>query len=111
MTDYLRALRLHGEATLQKMLPAGAMSSGSIGYIMTVPAVWSDAAQARTSACAEEAGMGDGSQLQMILEPEAAATYALKTMDDHDIAIGDTFVLCDAGGGTVDLISYKVLAL
>ncbi|KAL8898343.1 MAG: hypothetical protein Q9192_002125 [Flavoplaca navasiana] len=32
-------------------------------------------------------------------------------MDPHNIKVGDTFVLCDAGGGTVDLISYKVSAL
>lgn len=32
-------------------------------------------------------------------------------MDPHNIKVGDTFVLCDAGGGTVDLISYKVAAL
>lgn len=32
-------------------------------------------------------------------------------MDPHNIKVGDTFVLCDAGGGTVDLISYKVKAL
>lgn len=25
-----------------------------------------------------------------------------------DLQVGDVFVLCDAGGGTVDLISYKV---
>jgi hypothetical protein len=25
--------------------------------------------------------------------------------------VGDAFVICDAGGGTVDLISYEVTAL
>lgn len=47
----------------------------------------------------------------MISEPEAAAMYALDAMDPHKIEVGDTFVLCDAGGGTVDLISYSVSAL
>lgn len=37
--------------------------------------------------------------------------YALDAMDPHNIKVGDTFVLCDAGGGTVDLISYMVSAL
>ena len=55
--------------------------------------------------------MGQGSTLHIITEPEAAAMYALDIMDPHDIKVGDTFVLCDAGGGTVDLISYKVKAL
>ena len=55
--------------------------------------------------------MGEGDKLQIVSEPEAAAVYALDAMDPHDIKVGDTFVLCDAGGGTVDLISYTVSAL
>ena len=55
--------------------------------------------------------MGKGDCLQIISEPEAAATYALHNLNPHDIRIGDTFVLVDAGGGTVDLISYTALAL
>lgn len=69
-----------------------------------MPAVWSDLAQAKTRTCAEQAGMGKGSALHIITEPEAAAMYALDIMDPHDIEIDDTFVLCDAGGGTVDLV-------
>ena len=52
-----------------------------------------------------------GKDLQIISEPEAAAIYALHAMDPHSIEIGDTFVLCDAGGGTADLISYTVSEL
>ena len=55
--------------------------------------------------------MGQGDRLQIISEPEAAATYALDALDPHDIRVDDTFVLCDAGGGTVDLISYTVSEL
>ena len=55
--------------------------------------------------------MGQGERLQIISEPEAAATYALDALDPHDLKVDDTFVLCDAGGGTVDLISYTVTEL
>lgn len=55
--------------------------------------------------------MGKGESLQIVSEPEAAATYVLKAMDPHDVRIEDTFILCDAGGGTVDLISYTVSSL
>ena len=78
---------------------------------ITVPAVWSDMGQAKTKACAEAAGMGEGATLHIISEPEAAALYALDTVDPHNLKIGDTFILCDAGGGTVDLITYTVSAL
>ena len=78
---------------------------------ITVPAVWSDMAQAKTRACAEAAGMGNGTALHIVSEPEAAALYALDAMDPHNVKVGDTFVLCDAGGGTVDLVTYTVSAL
>ncbi len=65
----------------------------------------------RTRACAAKAGMGVGSSLHIISEPEAAAIYALDSIDPHDIAVGNTFVLADAGGGTLDLITYSVVEL
>lgn len=108
-TDYLRALREHTEKVLGHKLPASILKTTPIEYIVTVPAVWSDAAQAKTRNCAQDAGMGR--DLQIISEPEAAAIYALHAMDPHSIEVGDTFVLCDAGGGTVDLISYTVTEL
>jgi len=111
VTDYLTALRKHAEQTLRCKVPQTALQSTPIEFVITVPAVWSDAAQAKTRACAEHAGMGVGAALHIISEPEAAAMYALDAMDPHNIKVGDTFVLCDAGGGTVDLISYKVSAL
>ncbi|KAL9130078.1 MAG: hypothetical protein Q9217_001637 [Psora testacea] len=108
-TDYLSSLRTHTEEVLKHKLPASIIKSTPIEYIITVPAVWSDTAQAKTRSCAFNAGMGK--DLQIISEPEAAAIYALHAMDPHSIQIGDTFVLCDAGGGTVDLISYTVSEL
>ena len=73
--------------------------------------MWSDIAQATTRICADAAGMGAGAALHIISEPEAAAVYALNALDPHRIKVGDTFMLCDAGGGTVDLITYKVSSL
>ena len=111
VTGYLTALRKHAEQVLRYKLPKSALETTPLEFVITVPAVWSDAAHAKTRKCAENAGMGRGSALHIISEPEAAAIYALDAMDPHDIKVGDTFVLCDAGGGTVDLISYRVLAL
>ncbi|KAJ4329945.1 hypothetical protein N0V87_010430 [Didymella glomerata] len=48
-------------------------------------------------------------------EPEAAAIYTIKTLrgttQDQRLAVDDGFVICDMGGGTVDLISYRVAEL
>ena len=109
--DYLIALRKHAEQILRYKLPQSALHSTPIEYVITVPAVWSDSAQAKTRVCAEKAGMGLGSALHVISEPEAAAVYALDAMDPHNLSIGDIFVVCDAGGGTVDLITYTISAL
>lgn len=77
MTDYLTALRKHAEQVLRYKLPESALTSTPIEFIITTPAVWSDLAQAKTRSCAEKAGMGSGSALHIISEPEAAAMYAL----------------------------------
>ena len=75
-----------------------------------MPGVWSDSAKEATSKCAEKAGMGK--DIYIISEPEAAATYAFHKMaKNHNVEKDDTIVVCDAGGGTVDLISYKVACL
>lgn len=130
VTDFLTSIRRHAERSLRYKLPESALLSTPIEYIVcnhgiqenaypffanimqiTVPAVWSDMAQATTRLCAEAARMGAGAALHIISEPEAAALYALDALDPHGLKIGDTFMLCDAGGGTVDLITYKVSSL
>lgn len=46
----------------------------------------------------------------LIKEPEAAALHTLHDLG-YSLRPGDAFVICDAGGGTVDLISYEVDAI
>ncbi|KAE8552694.1 hypothetical protein EYB25_004073 [Talaromyces marneffei] len=46
--------------------------------------------------------------LSLLSEPEAAALYTLRAIQPNTIKKGDIFIVCDAGGGTVDLISYCV---
>ena len=40
-------------------------------------------------------------------EPEAAAAYCLHS-SPNNLKEGDSFIICDAGGGTVDLVSYQI---
>ncbi|KAK5056031.1 hypothetical protein LTR84_012582 [Exophiala bonariae] len=108
-TDYLSCLRQHTVNILKLKLGEGVVNSTPIRYIITVPAIWNDAAKARTQQCGIDAGMG--LDIRIISEPEAAVVHALDVMDPHNLNVGDTFVLCDAGGGTVDLISYSVTRL
>ncbi|KAE8151683.1 actin-like ATPase domain-containing protein [Aspergillus avenaceus] len=79
-------------------------------FVLTVPAVWSDKAQNETLRAAQKSGI-PAEDVTLISEPEAAALYTLRATQPHPIAVNDVFTVCDAGGGTVDLISYRIVRL
>lgn len=110
VTDYLRALVDHVLKTLRNQIGA-ALDAMEITYVITVPAIWSDQAKARTLTCAEKAGLADSTKIHIVSEPEAAAIHTLKATNPHKLSVGDTILLCDAGGGTVDLITFTIVQL
>ncbi|GJJ71780.1 hypothetical protein EMPS_04137 [Entomortierella parvispora] len=81
-------------------------------YCLTVPAMWSDEAKYVMRQAAINAGIisagDDPDRLMLVSEPEAAALYCERTCKEYDLQQGDRFLICDAGGGTVDLIVYDV---
>lgn len=109
VTDYLTKLHQQAREALEKRFGEVMTTNTKINYVLTVPAVWSDAAKDATLRAAEKAGMNG--KVTMISEPEAAAIYALKSMERSILQPGDNFIVCDAGGGTVDLISYEIISL
>lgn len=111
VTDYLTEIYKHTIDTLTKRYGESFMAITKIEFVLTVPAVWSDAAKNDTLQAAERAGMGSRHELRLISEPEAAAVYTLKAIQPNHLKVGDNFIVCDAGGGTVDLISYKIIQL
>ncbi|KAF8541822.1 hypothetical protein BDD12DRAFT_803390 [Trichophaea hybrida] len=113
ISDYLKAVNTHVVTVLTAQYTDAILKTMDFEVVVTVPAVWSDKAKALTLKAVKEAGFGPYEfHVSMVTEPEAAATWALKALKaeagKNDIKVGDNFVLCDAGGGTVDLISYKV---
>ncbi|KAI5807165.1 hypothetical protein EDC01DRAFT_781954 [Geopyxis carbonaria] len=106
--DFLNALYRHTIETLWRQNGDAVMAGTKVDFVLTVPAVWSEAAKSRTRRAAEEAGMGGEHGLLLLSEPEAAAIYSIKIQDQVAINLNDRIVVCDAGGGTVDLISYTV---
>ena len=54
--------------------------------------------------------MGNEHGLELFSEPESAALYTLKTLQNahSQIKPHDRIVVVDAGGGTVDLITYDI---
>ncbi|EME87872.1 uncharacterized protein MYCFIDRAFT_129552 [Pseudocercospora fijiensis CIRAD86] len=108
VTDYLTKIYEHTIETMTRRYGEGFIKSTKVDFVLTVPAVWSDAAKNATLQAAERAGMGSRHELKLISEPEAAAVYTLRTIQPSGLQVGDNYVVCDAGGGTVDLIAYKV---
>lgn len=117
VADFLAQVKLHLIKNLDQKFGAKLWRTLPITLIVTVPAVWSDAAKDRTLQAFEKAGFNpcEFPLLKapiLTTEPEAAAIHTIKTMrgstQDKALAVGDGFTVCDMGGGTVDLISYTV---
>lgn len=102
VADYLYHLRLHIE---NKLFPTKrSQRIEAIEYVVGIPSGWSDHSRNRVKQCALNAGMTLGN-LATVKEPEAAAAYEF-TEGESPPTIGTTCVLCDAGGATVDVISF-----
>ncbi|KAK5997205.1 hypothetical protein PT974_02558 [Cladobotryum mycophilum] len=113
VTDYLSALIEHLLYTLREKLGESVVKSTPLEFVVTVPAIWSDLAKDKTKKACERATelASLKSPIHLVSEPEAAAIYALHGLDPHGLKIDDTVVVVDAGGGTVDLISYTITGL
>ncbi|KAK6003767.1 hypothetical protein QM012_009538 [Aureobasidium pullulans] len=97
VSDYLGQIYTHTMETLNRRYGESFMAMTKVEFVLTVPAVWSDSAKNATLQAAEKAGMGKKHELRLISEPEAAMLHALKTVQPHNLKVGDNFVICDAG--------------
>ncbi|KAG0249244.1 hypothetical protein BG011_009470 [Mortierella polycephala] len=111
IADYLRLFHAHVVQAALKGF-GSAFDQHHIQYCLSVPAMWTDHAKAIMRQAALQAGMitpmDPPHRLLLISEPEAAALYCEKKCDQFAIGPGQRFMICDAGGGTVDLIVFEV---
>ncbi|KAI9043281.1 Hsp70 family protein [Aspergillus affinis] len=108
--DYLECLIKHSKKIMMKDRLMPDEANMNLRFVLTVPAVWSDKAKDATMRAAIQAGIS-AEDLSLISEPEAAALHALRKVLPDSFSENDVFVVCDAGGGTVDLISYQIKTL
>lgn len=120
ISDFLGYVRAHLIKVLDRKYGLELWRMLPITLVVTVPAVWSDVAKARTREAVERAGFTATNfpKLDAIIdatEPESAAIYTITTLrntaHNTQFSKNDGFILCDMGGGTVDLISYKVTSV
>ncbi|OJJ54986.1 hypothetical protein ASPSYDRAFT_1160155 [Aspergillus sydowii CBS 593.65] len=107
--DYLKQLIEYTKQVLQRQIAIDAAQM-NLQFVLTVPAVWSEKAKQMTLEAAVAAG-ADFKIISLVSEPEAAALYTPRAIQPNTLATNDVFIVCDAGGGTVDLISYQIKSL
>ncbi|RBA12608.1 hypothetical protein FPRO05_04058 [Fusarium proliferatum] len=106
VADFMKAMYEHALEQIASKVPRDYLDLCEKSFVLTVPAVWSDKAKEKTIQAAKKAGVYP---VTLVKEPEAAALYTFMTQE-RALTTGDCFVVCDAGGGTVDLISYEVVS-
>ena len=117
--DYFRQLGTYVRNILENTYGEKFLAGQNLWYVITVPALWSDRSKALTLRAAREGGFSG--KITLVTEPEAAAVYCATLCDEVDLKVGSKFLgttllfffdgltgVCDAGGGTVDLIAYEV---
>ena len=81
-----------------------------IEWKVTVPAIWNDQSKDIMRKACENAGIFNKNQQSTFfaLEPEAAACdYVMNNPCSNTISPGTTYIVCDIGGGTVDISTHK----
>ncbi|KAL4876440.1 hypothetical protein BJY04DRAFT_231620 [Aspergillus karnatakaensis] len=115
--DFLAGVYEHIMATIAKQVTEEILQVTPLEFWFTVPAIWSDEAKHNTLVAAQRAGFGSRKgnimdKICLITEPEAAAIAALsRSMRDglgSSVQPGDGVLVCDCGGGTVDITTYLV---
>ncbi|XP_069131214.1 heat shock 70 kDa protein 12B-like [Argopecten irradians] len=84
-------------------------------WVLTVPAIWSDASKQFMREAAEAAGIA-GNRLKIALEPEVASLYCKYLPVERKegegemkgFSSGSKYVVLDAGGGTIDITIHQV---
>ncbi|KAG0286387.1 hypothetical protein BGZ96_009490 [Linnemannia gamsii] len=111
IADYLKAFHEYAAGEIEQQL-GKRYTRERFRYCLTVPAMWSDKAKGVMRRAAIQAGMikqnDKEDRLMLVSEPEAAALYCERRCNEYDLKHGDRFLICDAGGGTVDLIVYDI---
>jgi molecular chaperone DnaK (HSP70) len=77
-------------------------------WCLTVPAIWNETAIGVMKEAATRAGFitnANAENFLIVAEPEAAALYAMHDYGS-DFKNNDTYMIVDAGGGTVDIAYY-----
>ncbi|KAJ6015379.1 hypothetical protein N7540_009970 [Penicillium herquei] len=109
-TDYLESLKHHLFDILELEYGRRGFEKFIFQFVVTVPGIWSAKAIGALLECAKNAGFDEELPIKLVSEPEAAAIHMV-VCSQTDLQVGQRFILCDAGGGTVDLITVEIVEI
>ncbi|KAL9557095.1 hypothetical protein MBANPS3_001552 [Mucor bainieri] len=110
--DFFRVVYDHifNQIHTHKPVSEIAFTKDDIRFVITVPAIWNDVERTIMRNVAVSAGLisekDHESRLIIINESLAATLYCERESDKDKIKIGTNYIICDAGGGTVDIASF-----
>ncbi|KAH6859112.1 hypothetical protein BKA58DRAFT_473205 [Alternaria rosae] len=112
IADYLRALYTYSLQQIVKSRGVSVVDALRFHVVITIPAIWKGYARQSMVEAVKKSGilrrrLAGETTLSFAPEPEAAALSTLSE-PGRKTKQGDVYMICDAGGGTVDLISYEV---
>ncbi|KAF7188334.1 Heat shock 70 kDa protein 12B [Pseudocercospora fuligena] len=119
--DYLTEISRFAYKEMVKKLGQEMVKETPMDFWITVPAVWSDKAKSDTLRAVRKAAQQAKVQIHqdshcfLISEPEAAAVAVISALtqgnSQSQIKAGDNVLVCDCGGGTVDITTYEIAAV
>ncbi|XP_063069666.1 heat shock 70 kDa protein 12A-like [Engraulis encrasicolus] len=123
ISESLRYLKDDALQKIKNFSKAIIVQESDITWVLTVPAIWDDAAKQFMREAAKQAGLvtdAEPDKLIMALEPEAAALYCKQLPSDGFQMAGGKearleqkpktqFMTVDCGGGTIDITVHEVL--
>ncbi|OLN87375.1 hypothetical protein CCHL11_09314, partial [Colletotrichum chlorophyti] len=113
VSGYVRSLWHHFIECITQSTGKGLMRLCKSHGLFTLPDIWRDYSRVRIRCAAENLGtfetrVADDAVLSCIYEPEIAALVTIRDLHHCPDITVHYFVLCDAGSGTVDLISCEI---
>ncbi|KAG9293840.1 hypothetical protein G9A89_019178 [Geosiphon pyriformis] len=111
ITDFLSEMQKLIKETLEKRWPS--VTFPQVRFVFTVPAEWAPGTKGILRDCILKANFlatKNATNLEFTSEPEAAAIFCMRVLKEHQLDVGASFMVCDCGGGTVDLTTRKLLA-
>jgi len=88
VADFLANIREITLASIKRTYWMEGALGSKVEWILTVPAIWTDAAKNLMIQAARQAGFGErGMDFELISEPECGATYSLNAIQPHDLSV------------------------